>query len=731
MKRRRKQREVHAHAGAWGACILFLATFLILFGFIWGGLSLVDTWLKDLPDVSNTSAFAYAEKTRVVADGETADDGEVLLAEFFLENREPVTIDAISPLIISATIATEDSRFYEHKGVDPVGIARALWRNLNGGEIEGASTITQQLVRNTVLKNEATEVSFKRKIREAKLAMQMEDLYSKDEILTMYLNTINYGDGCYGVEAASQSYFQKTASTLTLNEAATIAGIPQSPTYLNPKTNPEACLARRNTVLGRMLYTEAIDQATYDAAIAEPLALNAAPPLAADGIYQYPYFTSYVRQLLLETYDDATVFKGGLTVYTTLDIPTQKAAEVAAANKEATIADDLEVALTAIDPDTGYIKALVGGRDYYTDEYNLATQAHRPPGSSFKTFTLITALEAAISPQTTVDCSSPVTLGTWRVENYGNAQYGTRTIADAFAISSNTAFARLITYLTPEKVVEVAQRMGIETHLEPFPALTLGAQDVTVKEMAGAYATIANGGTQRTPVAIKKVLDSGGTDITPAIPESTQALTPEIAYAATKVMKGVITGGTGTAARLANGQPAAGKTGTSEDWKDSYFCGITPQLSVAVWLGARVGRPIPEGITATSVFSDFMNRVLVGQPIEQFPTAKDPTYKPVTDATLHIGSSGYSGYSGSSGSSGSRSGNYGNGNGNGNYSAPAPTPSPNNTNSNSNGTDNTARNDIETNTASGTRMAEGESVSEGGAARGEGGGASSQQPSPP
>ncbi|MEG0070420.1 MAG: transglycosylase domain-containing protein [Raoultibacter sp.] len=662
MKRRRKQREVHSHAGAWGACIVLLSLCLALAGFIQGGIALVDSWLEDLPDVSDASAFAYAEKTRVYAD-----DGATLLAEFFLENREPVTLDAVSPLIISATIATEDSRFYEHNGIDPVGIARALWRNLNGGEIEGASTITQQLVRNTVLKNEAKEVSFKRKIREAKLAMQLEEVYSKDEILIMYLNTINYGDGCYGVEAASRSYFQKTAATLTLNEAALLAGIPQSPTYLNPKTNPEASLERRNIVLTRMLDTQAIDQATYETTVAEPLPLNPAPPLAADGIHLYPYFTSYVRELLLTTFDDATVFKGGLTVLTTLDVPTQDAAERAAANKEANIDSDLEVALTAVDPDTGFIRALVGGRDYYADQYNLATQAHRSPGSSFKTFTLVTALEAGISPQTSVDCSSPATLGTWRVENYGNAQYGTRTLANAFAISSNTGFARLITYLTPEKVVEVAKRMGIETELDPFPALTLGAKEVTVREMAGAYATIASGGIQRDTVAIKQVIDRNGTDITPARRAELPALTPEIACAARKVMEGVVTNGTGTAARLANGQPVAGKTGTSEEWNDSYFCGITPQLSVAVWLGARVQRQMPEWVTATSVFSDFMDQVLGGQPIEQFPTAQDPVYKPVYDATLHIGTSGYSKSPGNYNNN-SSNGNHNNSSNNDNYS---------------------------------------------------------------
>ncbi|MEG1517043.1 MAG: transglycosylase domain-containing protein [Raoultibacter sp.] len=633
----------------------FLIAITILVGLAAvGGISvyaLGTSWLQDLPDYEDSAAFNTAQKTTVKAGDDTT-----VLGEFYAENREPVTAAQISPFVLQGTVATEDERFYDHGGIDMVGIARAVVANLTGSS-EGASTITQQFVRNTVLADEMNDITLKRKVREMYISVKIEEKYTKDEILLMYLNTINYGSGTYGIEAASQKYFSKNALDLTLVEAATLIGIPQSPNALNPIDHPKECLERRNVVLSRMLSNRYITQEDYNAAIASDIVLAVAPDDKGDGLYLYPYFTSYVRQLLVDEFGLAEVLKGGMTVYTTLDIPTQKAAEQAAANKESGIADDLEVALTAVDPDTGYIKALVGGRDYYTDEYNLATQAHRSPGSSFKTFTLVAALEAGMSPQTMIDCSGPVTLGTWRVENYGNAQYGTRSLASAFAVSSNTGFARLITYLTPEKVVEVAQRMGIETKLDPLPALTLGAEEVTVREMAGAYATVANGGTQRDAIAIKKVVDRNGIDVTPAATKAavagTKAITPEIAYAATKVMEGVITNGTGTAARLANGQPAAGKTGTSEDWNDSYFCGITPQLSVAVWLGAREQRQMPEGVTATSVFSDFMNQVLAGQPIEQFPTAKDPTYKSISDSALHIGGGGYSNYSEPSGSSGS------------------------------------------------------------------------------
>ncbi|MEG0095902.1 MAG: transglycosylase domain-containing protein [Raoultibacter sp.] len=625
--------------------------------------ALGSSWLEDLPNYEDSAAFNTAQKTTV-----KAGDNTTVLGEFYAENREPVTADKISPYVLKGTVATEDERFYDHGGIDVVGIGRAVLANLTGSS-EGASTITQQFVRNTVLADEMTDITFKRKVREMYISVKIEEKYTKDEILLMYLNTINYGSATYGIEAASQKYFSKSALDLTLVEAATLVGIPQSPTALNPIDHPQACFERRNTVLQRMLSNEVITRAEYDDAVAQEIVLNIKPDDKGDGLYRYPYFTSYVRQLLIDEFGQAEVLKGGMTVYTTLDIPTQDAAERAAANKEANIDDDLEVALTAVDPDTGFIKAMVGGRDYYTDEYNLATQAHRSPGSSFKTYTLVAALEAGISPQTSVDCSSPVTLGTWRVENYGNAQYGTRSIASAFAVSSNTGFARLVTHLTPEKVVEVAKRMGIESPLDPVPAITLGAEEVTVREMAGAYAPIANGGTARGAIAIKKVVNRNGIDITPASTKAaaagTKAITPEIACAARKVMEGVVTNGTGTAARLANGQPVAGKTGTSEDWNDSYFCGVTPQLSVAVWLGARVQRQMPEGVTATSVFSDFMDQVLDGQPIEQFPTAQDPVYKSVYDASLHINGGGSSG----------SSGNYSSGDdGGSNSSSPSSTP---------------------------------------------------------
>lgn len=602
--------------------------------------ALGNEWLKDLPDYTDVDAYNTAQKTTVLASDEST-----VLAEFYVENREPVNWDEVNDYVKKGTIATEDERFYEHGGFDLWGIMRSVVVNLMGGQ-EGASTITQQFVRNTILLDEMNEISFKRKVREIYIAVKLEEQYTKDEILLMYLNTINYGNGAYGIQAAAQEYFSKDASDLSIVEAATLIGIPQSPTANNPLENPDTCEARRNVVLDRMRSNGVITQEEYDAAIATPLSDYLNPTQDDDsnnGIYLYPYFTSYVRQLLLEQYDQNEVFKGGLTVVTTLDLRVQEAAEAAAATKRESMSDEYDVAFTVIDPDDGYIKALIGGRDFQADQYNLATQAYRSPGSSFKTFTLVGALEEGVSPQTMVDCSSPANINGYELENYNGASYGTRTMASAFAISSNTGFVRLSEYIGADRVAETANRMGIETELPANQSLTLGTTEVTTKEMAQAYATIANGGTAREGQAIQKITDRNGKTIFEADTTGTKALEPEIAYAATQVMEGVLTNGTGTQAMPSCGQVAAGKTGTSENWRDSYFCGITPQYSVAIWVGSRTEAQMPESLTAASVFADFIDRAMEGQPHEEFPTAGQPTYRSdVYDANLHIGSGSYS-----------------------------------------------------------------------------------------
>lgn len=583
-----------------------------------GTVGLCVAWLQDLPDYTDASAYNVAEKTKVYAS-----DGTTLLAELYLENRDPIELSEMGDYVTKGTVATEDERFYEHNGVDLWGIARAAWVNITGTGHEGASTITQQFVRNTILADEMQESTLKRKVREAYIAIQLEQMYSKDEILQMYLNTINYGQGAYGIQAAAELYFSKNAKDLTIAEAATLIGIPQAPTYNNPIDNPDNCLERRNLVLDRMLTNGVITQEEHDAAQAEPISLNVTMSDSNDGLYQYKYFTSYVRDTLLQDYSSDEVFKGGLNVITTLDVDTQKAAEEAADAKLSGLPDNLELAMVAVDPDTGYIKAMVGGRDYDNDEFNLATQAKRQPGSSFKTFTLLAALKDGVSPETNLNCTSHVNIDGWEVENYGGSNYGTRSIASAFAVSSNTGFAELCTEIGPSKVVEMANTCGIEQELQAYPSITLGAQEVTVREMAQAYATIANGGTKHEAVCIQSITDASGNTIYTADTTGEKVLDTSLTQAATEVMEGVITNGTGRGAAISNGQPAAGKTGTSENWRDKWFCGITPQMSVAIWIGGREEVRMPSYIAADDVFGDFMSTILEGEPIEQFPTSDE------------------------------------------------------------------------------------------------------------
>lgn len=591
-----------------------------------GTLGVCFVWLQDLPDYTDASAYNVAEKTKVYAS-----DGTTLLAELYLENRDPIELSEMGDYVTQGTVATEDERFYEHNGVDLWGILRAVWVNVTGTGHEGASTITQQFVRNTILSDEMQESTLKRKVREAYIAIQLEQMYSKEEILQMYLNTINYGQGAYGIQAAAELYFSKNAKDLTIAEAATLIGIPQAPTYNNPIDNPDNCLERRNLVLDRMLTNGVITQEEHDAAQAEPISLNVTMSDSNDGLYQYKYFTSYVRDTLLEDYSSDEVFKGGLTVITTLDVNTQNAAEQAADAKLSGLSDNLELAMVAVDPDTGFIKAMVGGRDYDTDEYNLATQAKRQPGSSFKTFTLLAALNDGVSPQTNLNCTSHVNIDGWEVENYGGSNYGTRSIASAFAVSSNTGFAELCTEIGPSKVVEMANTCGIEQELQAYPSITLGAQEVTVREMAQAYATIANGGTKREAVCIQSITDASGNTIYTADTTGEKVLDTSLTQAATEVMEGVITNGTGRSAAISNGQPAAGKTGTSENWRDKWFCGITPQMSVAIWIGGREEVQMPSYVACDDVFGDFMSTILEGQPIEQFPTSDEELEYTTTD----------------------------------------------------------------------------------------------------
>lgn len=596
--------------------------------------AVVSSWLDDLPDYDSPDAYQVAEATRVYsADGK-------LLARLYLENRTVVPMSAISTDLIEAVIAVEDARFYSHDGVDLQGIARAAVIDILAGDTkEGASTITQQYVRNTVLFEERTDISFARKAREAFLARELEKHKDKDEILELYLNAIYFGEGAYGAQAAAQTFFSKDAADLTLAEAALLAGMPQQPSRLSPFENPERALARRGQVLTRMLVNGYITLEEYNETMDAPLGLRRAPDWT-DGIISAHYFVSHVRKLLQQEYSPSLVFEGGLEVHTTLDTRMQESAERAVFDF-LDQPNDPDAALVSIDPRDGHIKALVGGEDYEINKFNLATQGRRQPGSSFKTYVLVAALEAEMSPARYFDSSSPAHIPTepmWEVSNSEGRGRGMITLETATRSSVNTVFARLIWELNDgrssgaQKVAEVARRMGITSDVPAYPSIALGSHNVTPLDMASAFGTLATNGEHFPPIAITKVIDKHGDVVFEAKPEGRRALDPYVAYAATQVHEGVITAGTGRAANI--GRPAAGKTGTSQNYRDAWFVGYTPDLVTSVWVGyyerelpmlSVHGRRGFGGTLAAPIWAAYMKEALEGRPVLDFERVGVPS----------------------------------------------------------------------------------------------------------
>ena len=601
----------------------------------------VNTWLKGLPDYTSPSAFQLAQPTKIYsADGR-------LLAKLYLQNREVVPMSQIATSLSDGVVAVEDERFFQHGGVDPVGILRAALSNASGDR-QGASTITQQYIRNTILLNERTQMTLARKVREAYLAQEVEKTLSKQTILENYLNTVYFGEGAYGAEAAARTFFAKSAKDLTLPQGALIAGLVQSPYRLDPYTNPAGALARRKDVLGRMLYNHYVTQADYDVAVNAPLALKrqAQPP---DGIYSSPYYVSYVKTLLQKQFTSAEVFNGGLTVYTTLDTRLQGYAEKAATRAFGG-RNDPAVALVSIDPRNGYVKAMVGGRDYAKSKFNLATQEHRQPGSSFKTFVLVTALGQGMPPSFSVDSNAPVTIPSkphpWTVNNDEGHGSGMMSLESATWSSVNAVYARVAWAVGIKNVAHTAKVMGIKTTLPNYASIALGSVGCTPYEMASAYGTLATGGVHYDPITITKVVDRNGKTIFQAKPHGTQVIKASVARAATDVLRGVISQGTATSADI--GRPEAGKTGTSQNNRDAWFVGYTPQLVTSVWVGYVMEKTIIidgskafGGTAAAPIWAEFMDKALAKFPARDFAKAPDPSYDeskfdiPVSDATRY------------------------------------------------------------------------------------------------
>ena len=540
--------------------------------------------------------------------------------------RRLVTSDQIDPIMDQAIVAIEDKRFYEHRAVDLRGIARALWADLrNESAVQGGSTITQQFVKNYAVHDQD---SITRKLKEAALAWQLEGRWgwSKQRILTAYLNTIYFGNGAYGIEQAARTYFDHDAKPMTLAEAALLAGIPQDPSQYDPVTNPEGARERRNLVLREMLDQHRITLAQYRHA--------ARTPLPKPGTIHLPgtqgpaqYFVNYVKQQLIDRYGAETVFGGGLRVRTSIDLRLQNAGQEAI-TKWLTSPNGPSAALVAIDPRTGKVLAMIGGNNFRKSQFNLAVQGERQPGSSFKPFVLATGLQDGISPDTHF-VSKPVQIPlgdrVWVVNNYEGDYLGSIDLRTATTYSDNSVFAQLTRLVGPGAVVRTARRLGIRSRLRNYFSIGLGAQAVNPLEMARAFSAFANGGkridgslTGDRPRAILSVARDGRTRSNAVVAQ--RALSPGTADLVTSLLQGVVQEGTGRKAQLDDGRPVAGKTGTTENYGDAWFVGYTPQLVTAVWVGYPNklrpmltdfnGDPVAGGTYPALIWKAFMQRAL-------------------------------------------------------------------------------------------------------------------------
>jgi len=533
------------------------------------------------------------------------------------EDRIPVTIDKTPKNLQHAFLAAEDIRFYEHGGIDFRGIGRAIYTYIRWGEVQGGSTITQQLAKNYFLTQEQT---LSRKLHEAFIALQIEQKYTKNEILEMYMNQIYFGQGSYGVETAANTYFGKHVQDLDLAQCAMIAGIPKSPNYYSPLSNPKAAKERQKTVLEQMAKYGFITKEQADEAYAEPLtykSLNESPG-------SKKYFIDYVIQLLVDKFGPDAVYKQGLKVYTTLDPDMQKAAEKAAAQTPTYYTDSNKLkqpqsAIVAVDPKTGYIKAMIGGRG--TDQFNRAVMAERQPGSSMKPFVYLNALEQGATPSDTVQ-DSPIP-GDWNPQNYDRSFHGTVSYRTALTYSYNVPAIKVAMKYGTEKTLKLAKRLGISTLVEDDdnPAMAVGGltHGVTPLEMAGAYAGIANMGKFNKPTPIIKILDRNGKVLYEHKANPTQAVKPESAYMMISMMEDVMTRGTGRGAAIS--RPCAGKSGTTDNYHDAWFVGFTPDLACAVWIGddnnESLGGMTGGGEPAT-LWRTFMSNALADTPASDF-----------------------------------------------------------------------------------------------------------------
>ncbi len=609
---------------------------------------------KDLPSPAALFSYQPPIATKVM------DYEGNLVYEFFSERRDPVPLDKIPKYLSESFVAVEDKRFYNHWGLDLVRIGGAAIANLTHGRVvQGGSTITQQLAQNMFL---TKELSLIRKLKEAILAVQLERYYSKREILEMYLNQVYFGYGAYGVAAAAQTYFRKPVWDLTLPECTLIAALVKAPGIYSPYRAPERCLRRRNLFLKKLYEEKIITRAQWEEASAAPLGLAPKPERRNDA----PYFIEEVRRYLETKYGSDFLYKSGSVVYTTLDIKLQRKAnevivqgilkiedeenlpfkkkdfDIRVKNDTTLVPDYLQAALVLLDTKTGSVRALVGGREFRQSYFDRATQALRQPGSAFKVFVYTAAIDNGLTPAD-IELDAPIIIpipgsGNYVPSNYDRVFLGPMSLRTGLALSRNLVAVRVTRNLGPELVAQYAARMGIKERLLPVMSIGLGACEVNLLDMTSAFAVLANEGKRVDPIFITRIVGRDGKLVEERTPRDEQVISPQTAYVTVDMMRSVIDAGTARVIRsMGFDRPAAGKTGTTDDYTDAWFVGFTPSLSCGVWVGydqkKTIFRGAQGGRLAAPLWAEMMKYAYEGKPAENFSIPVGVVYKKVCNET--------------------------------------------------------------------------------------------------
>ncbi len=614
---------------------LIISGVLILFVLpITGSILFYQFFLVDLPNIETLKDYHPCLVTQVF------DEHGNVIGEFFKEKREIVPLERVPHILRKALIAAEDSNFYHHEGLDFIGIFRAMLKNIRaGGIVQGGSTITQQVVKSLLL---TPERSIKRKIREAVLAYRLERSLSKDEILYLYINQIYFGHGAYGVQVASKSYFGHDVTEIGLAEAALLAGLPRAPSRYSPARNPELARERKNYVLHRMLEEGMILREEMLKAREKPVPVL---PSKSSNTAIAPYFIDYVRQYLLKHYGQEKTYCGGMKVYTTLIQEEQLAAEeaiqfgfeayrkrhqkeVAEEEGEEQKQDDnpIQGALLSMSLPDGAIRAMIGGRDYNQSEFNRAVQSRRQPGSAIKPLIYAAALDKGYTPATIIVDSpivfnDPVLEGKWKPKNYSRYFVGPTTLRNALTHSRNVVTIKILRDIGVNYAIRYARKLGLKSELTPDLSLALGSSDVTLQELLVAYSVFAIQGARPVPKLMHRIDDRDGEILETFQPESEEVISPQTAYLMASLLRSVVQEGTGRSVRSL-GVPCAGKTGTTNDYRDAWFIGFTPEKIVGVWMGydqpQNLGSHESGGRVAAPVWLYHMKKVLKAGPNKAF-----------------------------------------------------------------------------------------------------------------